>query len=136
MQSNHILVKINSELSTQTPLMMKKNETIQNSKRRKEKNTSIFHLHSFRWFTPHVWGIKKQNQKKSLRHCLVGGNNKKATNLQIHFKFPSPMHFLYARVCSSIADGHQGNEAECKLGVDDWEVTYVFHKIFECFPET
>lgn len=34
------------------------------------------------------------------------------------YTLSSPVHFLYARVCSSRADGYLGNEAECKLGVD------------------
>lgn len=60
-----------------------------------KKNTHIFHLHSFRWPTANAWG-KKQNkfkpEKNPLGTVFLYGNNREATNLQIHFKFPCPFY--------------------------------------------
>lgn len=82
----------------------------------------------------HMLGENKTNQNKPnlLGTAFLMGTTKK--QLICKHTLSSPIHFIYARVCSSITDGYQGNEGECKLGVDVWEVTYVFHKIFESFP--
>lgn len=52
------------------------------------------------------------------------------------YTLSSLIHFLHVKVCSSIADGYQGNEAECKLVVnvcEVWEVTLSSTKFIQVF---
>lgn len=64
-----------------------------------KKNTSIFHLHSFTWFTPHACGEKKQTKTKRnlLSTAFLMGTTKKQLICKYTFKFPCPLF-----ICKSV----------------------------------